>query len=534
MRYRRLRSPKDHGGRLIDPPLSDVSQMLSTDREAARQREFDLQGRSFGEMANAARSHVLDAAFGYTSRYRNVSYSLRDSAGPIVMTGHQPELYHAGVWYKNFVLDHVAREQQAVGINLLIDNDTMRQAAIRVPTGSVDAPLVEWIAFDRMREETPFEERRLIDPEQFGSFAERVRTKLFHSVERPLVEQLWPEAVAAARSTPNLGACLSQARHRLEAAWGLKTLEVPWSHVCDGEPFRWFATTILARLAPFQRIYNESLFEYRRVNRVRSHTHPAPPLSADGEWLEAPFWLWSTADPKRRRLFVRLVPHGIEITDRQAERHQLSLAPDGSCEVAVEQLRRLSDQGIKLRSRALLTTMFARLFLCDLFIHGIGGAKYDQLTDAIIERLFGCAAPGFLTVTATAKLPIDHRAVTGSEILANQLKLRELQFNPQRYLISTPEAASLVEAKQRLIATQPPSDPPRDRHFQITQLNDAMQPLVEQQRTKLLRERADLVERARIGKTLGSREYSFCLFPETTLRPFLLDILGNNYKLDGQ
>lgn len=534
MQYRRLRSPKDHGGRLIDPLLSDIPAKLSANRESARQRGCDFQGRSFGELSSAARSHLLDAATGYTSRYRDVADSLIDATASIVMTGHQPELYHAGVWYKNFVLDHVARGQQAIGINLLIDNDTIRQATIRLPTGTVDEPLVEWIAFDQMQDEMPFEERRLIDSDLFGSFSERVRAKLFRSLERPLVEQLWLDAVMASRSTKNLGACLCQARHQLEAAWGLKTLEVPWSQVCDGEPFRWFAVAILAHLPEFQQVYNDSLFEYRRVNRVRSQTHPAPPLSADGEWLEAPFWLWSTADPTRRRLFVRLVPDGIEITDRQTLRHYLPVTPNGSCEVAVDQLRRLSDQGIKLRSRALLTTMFARLFLCDLFIHGIGGAKYDQLTDAIIARFFGFPAPDFLTVTATAKLPIEHRKVADSEIIANRLELRELAFNPQRHLISTPEAASLVEEKQRLIASQPLSDRPRDRDLQIAQLNDAMQPLVEPQRTKLLRERSKLTELARLGKLLGSREYSFCLFPEATLRPFLLDILGKNYKLDGQ
>jgi hypothetical protein len=369
----------------------------------------------------------------------------------------------------------------------------------------------------------PFEERRLVDPDLFGSFSERVRAKLFGSIERPLIERLWPEAVAASRSKGNLGTCLSQARHQLEAAWGLKTLEVPWSQVCDGEPFGWFAMTVLARLTQFQQVYNESLFEYRRVNRVRSHTHPAPPLKTDGEWLEAPFWIWSTADPKRRRLFARQVRGGIEITDRQSERHQLSVSSDGPSEVAVEKLLQLSTQGVKLRSRALVTTMFARLFLCDLFIHGIGGAKYDQLTDAIIERFFGFAAPNFLTATATAKLPIEHRTVSDSEMLINQLKLRELQFNPQRHLLSTPEAASLVEAKQRLIATYPPPDGRHTRHLQIAQLNDAMQPMVAQKKTKLLRERGNLVEQARIDKLLGSREYSFCLFPETTLRPLLLD-----------
>jgi hypothetical protein len=428
------------------------------------------------------------------------------------------------VWYKNFVLDRIAREQQAVGINLLVDSDTIRQAAIRVPTGTADDPRVELVAFDRPHDEIPFEERPLIDSDLFGSFSDRVCEDLIGSIKQPLVTGLWPLAMAAARSSQNLGACLSQARHQLEAAWGLKTLELPMSHVCDGEPFRWFASTILARLTQFQQIHNEALLECRRVNRVRSQTHPVPPLAADGEWIETPFWLWSSADPKRRAVFARQVRDAIEITDRHAEKHCVSISPDGSCEVAVEQLRRLREQGIKLRSRALLTTMFARMFLSDLFIHGIGGAKYDQLTDAIIQRFFGLTAPGFLTVTATAKLPVEYRQVPHSEILAAKLKLRELEFNPQRYLASRPEAASLVEAKQRLIAMQSPPDQRRDRHLQFAQLNDAMQPMVEQQRAKLARERAELIEQARIDKLLGSREFSFCLFPESTLRTLLLDI----------
>ena len=40
----------------------------------------------------------------------------------------------------------------------------------------------------------------------------------------------------------------------------------------------------------------------------------------------------------------------------------------------------LQTRGIKLRSRALTTTMFVRLFLADAFLHGIGGAKYDEVT----------------------------------------------------------------------------------------------------------------------------------------------------------
>ena len=62
-------------------------------------------------------------------------------------------------------------------------------------------------------------------------------------------------------------------------------------------------------------------------------------------------------------------------------------------------------QGVKIRGRALVTTLFARMFLADLFIHGIGGAKYDQLTDQMIGRFLGCDAPEFMILTATMRLP---------------------------------------------------------------------------------------------------------------------------------
>ena len=39
-----------------------------------------------------------------------------------------------------------------------------------------------------------------------------------------------------------------------------------------------------------------------------------------------------------------------------------------------------------------MLTLWARLLLCDLFIHGIGGAQYDRVTDLIVENYFGVTA----------------------------------------------------------------------------------------------------------------------------------------------
>jgi hypothetical protein len=58
-----------------------------------------------------------------------------------------------------------------------------------------------------------------------------------------------------------------------------------------------------------------------------------------------------------------------------------------------------------LAPRALTLTMFFRLLLVDQFVHGIGGGRYDQVTDRIIETYFGVAAPAFSVTTATMFFP---------------------------------------------------------------------------------------------------------------------------------
>jgi len=55
--------------------------------------------------------------------------------------------------------------------------------------------------------------------------------------------------------------------------------------------------------------------------------------------------------------------------------------------------------------RALTLTLFARLILGDFFIHGIGGGKYDEVTDQIIRDYFGIDPPAFQVVSGTLHLP---------------------------------------------------------------------------------------------------------------------------------
>ncbi len=176
--------------------------------------------------------------------------------------------------------------------------------------------------------------------------------------------------------------------------------------------------------------------EYRAVYGIRSKNHPVSALSVQGDWLEAPFWVWRQGQPRRRPLLVRQGPREmlLRIAGEDDPLIELPLSPEREACFAVERLRELASRSIRLRTRALTTTMFCRYLLGDLFIHGIGGAKYDELGDSIARRFFGIEPPDFLTLSLTAWLGLPDRTATSTELAIVLRSLRELDYNPDRHL----------------------------------------------------------------------------------------------------
>jgi hypothetical protein len=523
IQYRRLRAPRRDGQALVEPPLPEAASLLQRNVAQRLSQDCDIHGRRLHELQADARSRLLRAAIRYTRQYRDLD-NLPDSDAAIVAAGHQPELVHAGVWFKNFVLSHLAGQSNAWAVNLLIDNDVVRSTTLRVPTGSVEDPNVTSLPMDEPGERIPFEAREIHDQQLFASLAGRVTDTLRPLVPDPLIGEIWPTAVDAAREHQNLGQCLAQARHVLEGQWGLRSLEIPLSSVCDDLPFRWFAAHLLSEAGRLKQIYNQSLHEYRRVNRVRSHTHPVADLAERDDWVETPFWLWTRATPQRRPAFVRPRGGGMDVTDFAGIRIRLQIRPDGDAQRAVEQISALAGDGVLLRPRALITTMFARLMLSDLFIHGIGGAKYDQLTDAIVRRFLGIENPDFLVATYTAMLPVRRISVDETDIRRTVQQLRELTFHPELHVDQTEKTAALIAEKRRLVDTDPPREQRRERHQEIAKVNESLQPFLSNRRQQLLEQRRELIIALRKNAILSARDYAFCLFPEQSLRDHLLEL----------
>jgi hypothetical protein len=537
IRARHIRAPQGDGEVLIEPPLAKIQRVL--DENLKRITDIPPHyGYHYETECYNARQQLIRAAVEYTSQYSNATEIANYTDDPnLVVAGHQPELFHPGVWLKNFVLDRCGYLPNTVAINLIVDNDVADRTSVRIPVGDLARPRFEEVPIDEPSPRIPFEERKIVSADALQSFPRRLRdqfepSKWFKGRSSLLADQLWehveqPHREVGRISLP-LGEWLAQSRHRLEQQLGLQTLELPLSHIAQSVSFRKFALRILLDLPRFVEVYNRSLAEYRIVNKIRSNSHPVPALEADGEWLEAPFWIWTTDSPQRKRLFVRNRSVGsddtfFELSDRDAIHFDLhsSIYHGGSL---TDELKHLESRGIKIRPRALITTMYARLFLSDLFIHGIGGAKYDELTDAIIRRFFGIEPPAFMTVTGTVRLPIPLPDVSAADVRNVKQLIREIRFHPEKFVNDASpairESATQFAAKKAELLRQ------HQFHFrgaspeQFRALDDLNQQLHVLLTDVEIRLRDELKERERDYQTnrlLGSREFSFVLHPADEL-----------------
>jgi hypothetical protein len=297
---------------------------------------------------------------------------------------------------------------------------------------------------------------------------------------------------------------------------------VPVSRLCRTEPFVWFASHLLSELPRFHALYNDVVRAYRRRHGLRSRSHPVPDLAADGDWLEAPFWAWRSGQG-RRRLMLRLARGAIQV--RVGGEAWPDLPPAG--ESLPRAWQHLEREGLKIRPRALTNTLFARLLLCDLFVHGIGGGLYDELTDELLRRFYGIEPPGYLVLSATLRLPLQSHPVTIEDERRLAQVLRDQHWNPQRHLPDG-EADHLAREREDWITRQSHDRGERRERFRRLRDNlEVMRPLVSRM-VEATRRQHELVRRqVQANAALRRRDYAFCLYPESLLRPFCSRFLND-------
>jgi hypothetical protein len=413
------------------PPYPAWGEVARANRAMLDRAAAVVGGVPLGALRREARAEVLALAARYTR-----SLGLPATAGPsevLLATGHQPLLVHPGIWVKYLALARAVPPQGA-GLNVIVDSDAADEVAAEVPRA--DGRLRR----DRVRlaeggADRPIEAIPAPGAAAWRAFAAAVDERLA-TIDEPAVRVGWERARALLppRAGADLGGAITAIRRALEGP--RQYVDLPVSHLADTRAFRRFALALLADAPRFAAVHNRCLAGYREHYGVRTAAQPFPDLAVDDDLVEAPFWFVEAG--RRWPVFVRPGSRALVAAGRAVG--PLPTDPDAPGFVA-----------LPLRPRALALTAFVRLVVADLFVHGVGGGRYDRATDAIVREWLHLSPPAYVAVTATLHLPFDGAGSIDAERLRLRRLLLDLQHNPDRFLPDGGPHRALVEEKWALI-----------------------------------------------------------------------------------
>ncbi len=475
--------------------------------------------------------------------------------GPVIMTGHQPSFIHAGVWAKGAAVVRIAQQLDGVGEYLIADTDEARDLTVQWPyleqgfckTGTAIAPALPPV--------WTYEQLPSLPDTQWGAFFGEVCWQPAGDtvsvlaafgeafVQTETHDREWSEGTGDTSTETDFKSNGTDYTSRwiagMMAVDQLLAIQTPrfvsTSSLFTGQtpkhglPAAVFVAHLLINAAEFHHVYNDALATYRRRRGIRGNQHPIPDLAADGGRIELPLWLTRDNQPRQRLTLFSSSPDAIELWAEGKKAEAVCTIDRGRIvSNPAETLSRALGPW-RLRPRALTLTLYARLFLCDLFIHGIGGAKYDQITDDIIRGFFRVQPPEYVCVSATCRLSLPMHDVTDADREAYLRQLRDIRYNPQRYMaekrLSEPVKALLghrqtaIDDSRRLRLEEPRNSAARQAAFRrIREVNHRvlrLNPnLLEQTRQGLVNVERQLAH----NRVAASREWFFAMHPLDALR----------------
>lgn len=284
---------------------------------------------------------------------------------PIVMSGHQAQLWHPGILAKLFAAGTLAEQAGAEFVWLVVDTDTNDALSMRVPVRTGNGPM-----HDVTLDFVPPVKRGVTKPTGFTdavtpadlSFADGARP-----ATKEIAARLEAIHAALAAHSGEASAAKQVTRAMFDLLDGLVTIPkiVYASEIADTELFDTVRAMAADDPGGFAGSFNDAV-EQTPGSGVAQ-------LSIPNEELP----MWRIDDRGRRQRARAGDARGTE-----------PLLPGG-----------------------MLMTGMMRLAGCDLFIHGTGGRDYEPINDAWLALIMNAELAPFTTASATLLLEFDNQGV---------------------------------------------------------------------------------------------------------------------------
>ncbi len=308
---------------------------------------------------------------------------------PIVATGHQSLLWHPGILVKYLAVQAITGDcTEYAAANLVVDQHVGAFGSFDVPARGRDGGLM-------VRSVTLTEASAGVPMGWHPAFVPAEPS--FGPVALPCVEtgvRRIVDAVAAHASRPNAALQMAAALAELMSPW-----VKPWPEVSSSDLMK----TSLAR-AVLQEMARDSRACAAAYNAAVAAVPDAGigALAVTGDRVELPLWRRS-GDGRREH------------------------ADDGD----VRRWLAGGDEKSELLPRALLLTLLVRLGMCDLFVHGTGGARYDRAMQRWLDDWLGLRPAPIATATASLRLPLGRPGERPVPLVEAQRAARRVWHDPE-------------------------------------------------------------------------------------------------------
>jgi len=345
--------------------------------------------------------------------------------GHVVLSAHQPVLFYPGLWVKALAASTLADGLGWTAAHKITDQDAPGEAdgwtPKTNPSGLVSHPL-KW-----SRPDIPYAFQGRPETARLRDALDQAASSDLSSVQEGVRYFSTPLEKAWAASSDWVdwhSGCLEA----LDRSSGTERWVGRASRVWDRPSFQRFMAGWISETSATWSAYNRALDRYRVEQKIQHPLTPVPNLGEESGWWETPFWT-AMPDTVRETLWVRSEGEGM-------------LLRSGRVGEVWRWNHRGGWQDLKgapwrLWPKALVQSLYTRLFLADFFIHGLGGGFYEPVNDLLLKELGEGPAAPFGVASATLWLdPVEasevRREMERSERIPHWRRV--LEKNPE-YLL---------------------------------------------------------------------------------------------------
>ena len=415
----------------IEPKWSEWPSRLSTNLRVPD--TLTCYGETFDR--RSVRREILGLAELHTSKILDLAEQVGleiekpmplNYIAPVIMTGHQPVIFHPGLSFKYAATCRAAQQTRSTALAIVLDTAVGSAGHFETPVGAN----TDWKISGKTARNlaTPskglFSKAKIISSENIDPMRQETLQTL---------PDLLPEAdrnhidlvLRAYQRLEGAPADLSHSIVRRSQTLDTNLYEARLSDLARLPAIGRFINHLIANFERLCSDYNKALDDWRSARNIKNPANPFPNLSSDGKRYELPFWSIDQHRGLRQTLWVEKRGPSVSIFADKT--------PVIDFQPRIDEWPVDFAEKCRLVPRGAMITLIFRLFASDLFVHGLGGQSYDPFVTLLMQKLLGNESREFVVASENRQISqeLAHKLGSMVQLLEEE---RRAGHHPKQYL----------------------------------------------------------------------------------------------------